>query len=165
MVEYIAGGIDEVIYARLDAHEDLLEGIERVVQERNITTGIVMSITGALARARLSGFPNPGPLEWTSVEVREIPGPMEASGHGIIGVRADRSSYIHVHLVVTNGIETSLGHLERGTIVRSLLPISHFTIVLASVNGLTLRLLEDATAAEQHPERFPLGALYHELVQ
>lgn len=166
MPHHVAGTVKEIIYAHFEPNEDLLKGIKQVVVERNIRTGLVLSITGGLVKARLSYFPHPGPLESTAIDFFEIPGPLEASGHGVIGTKdSDSSPYVHVHLDVTNGDQAIMGHLEEGTLVRSLIPRSHFTIALASVEGVSFALLEDEELAELNPERFPVGALYHELTQ
>lgn len=77
----------------------------------------------------------------------------------------DGSPYVHVHIDVTNGDYAIMGHLEEGTIVRSLYPRSHFTIAMASVEGVALRLLEDDEARRANPDRFPVGVLYHELAE
>lgn len=162
---HVSGAIREIVYAQFDPNEDLLEGIEFIAIQRRIRAGLVLSITGGLVKARLAYFPHPGPLESTSTRTHEIPGPMEATGQGLIGIRHDGSPYVHVHLTVTNGPTSIMGHLEKGTLIRSLLPKSHFTIILASVEGVSLKLLEDHELSERAPERFPVGAVYHELRQ
>jgi predicted DNA-binding protein with PD1-like motif len=139
MPEHVAGKVEEVVYAHFAPGEDLLAGIKQVAVEREIETGVVFSITGALTQARLSSFPTAGPIETTAIDHYVIPGPLEASGHGIIGF--DRSAgepYVHVHLTVANRQETVMGHLEPDTIVRSLLPTSKFTIALGRVEGARL---------------------------
>jgi predicted DNA-binding protein with PD1-like motif len=166
MPKHVAGRLKEVIYAHFEPNEDLMIGIKQVVVERKIRTGLVLSITGGLTKARMSYFPHAGPLETTAIKVFEIPGPLEASGHGVIGMKVkDGSPYVHVHLDVTNGDYAIMGHLEEGTFVRSLYPTSHFTIAMASVEGVSFKLLEDEEARKAHPERFPVGVLYHELAE
>ena len=164
MPKHVAGKLKEIIYAQFEPNEDLMLGIKKVVVERNIKTGLVLSITGGLIKARMSYFPNAGPLEHTAIKIYDIPGPLEASGHGVIGMHVkDGSPYVHVHLDVTNGDHAIMGHLEEGTLVRSLYPISHFTIAMASVEGVNFHLLEDNEMRKKLPERFPVGVLYHEL--
>lgn len=164
MPKHVAGRLKEVIYAHFEPNEDLLVGINQVIVERKIETGLVLSITGGLVKARMSYFPNSGPLEHTSIQMYDIPGPLEASGHGVIGMtEKDGSPYVHIHLDVTNGDHAIMGHLEEGTIVRSLHDRSHFTIAMASVEGVSFKLLEDEEARLKNPERFPVGVLYHEL--
>ena len=164
MAKHVAGRFKEVIYVQFEPFEDLMKGIKQVIVERRIKTGLVLSITGGLVKARMSYFPNAGPLEYTAIKVYDIPGPLEASGHGVIGTtEKDGSPYVHVHLDVTNGNHAIMGHLEEGTIVRSLIPRSHFTIAMASVEGVSFKLCEDKKLSRANPDRFPVGALYHEL--
>jgi predicted DNA-binding protein with PD1-like motif len=146
---HVAGQLNEIVYAHFEPGEDLLAGIKEVAAERGIETGVVFSITGALAQARLSAFPAPGPIETTAIDYYTIPGPLEASGHGIIGF--DRSAgepYVHVHLTVASRQETVMGHLEPDTIVRSLLPTSKFTIAMGSVEGVRLDQFFDEEESE-----------------
>src|ERR1700733_16268166 len=120
MPRHVGGSIKEIIYAQFDPGEDLLEGIRQVAIGRDITTGVVLSITGSVTQARLSWFPTPGPVDETATKVFDIPGPLEVSGHGILGRNAgDGSPYVHVHLAVTTGEHAVMGHLEPGTLVRS----------------------------------------------
>ena len=166
MVKHVAGRLKEVIYAHFEPNEDLMKGIKQVVVERKIETGLVLSITGGLVKARMSYFPHAGPLDSTPIDFYDIPGPLEASGHGVIGMKvSDGSPYVHVHLDVTNGDYAIMGHLEEGTIVRSLYKRSHFTIAMASVEGVAFKLLEDEAARKASPEKFPVGVLYHELAE
>ncbi|MGE0501694.1 MAG: DUF296 domain-containing protein [Rhizobiaceae bacterium] len=165
MPTHVAGNIKEIVFAHFEPNEDLMIGVKKVVVERQIKAGVVMSITGGLAKARLSYFPNAGPLETTAIKFYDIPGPLEASGHGVIGMKEDGSPYVHIHIDVTNGDYAIMGHLEEGTLVRSLYKISHFTIAIASVEGVNFKLLQDEEARKKHPERFPVGVLYHQLSQ
>lgn len=166
MPKHVAGKIKEIIYAHFEPNEDLMIGIKKVVVERKIEAGVVLSITGGLVKARLSYFPNAGPLEHTAIKFYDIPGPLEASGHGVIGMKSkDGSPYVHVHIDVTNGSHAIMGHLEEGTLVRSLYKTSHFTIAMASVEGVNFLMHEDDEMRKKFPERFPVGVLYHELSQ
>lgn len=58
MPKHAAGRLKEVIYAHFEPNEDLMKGIKQVVVERKIETGLVLSITGGLVKARLSYFPH-----------------------------------------------------------------------------------------------------------
>jgi predicted DNA-binding protein with PD1-like motif len=166
MVNHVAGRLKEVIYAQFEPGEDLMKGVKQVIVERQIKVGLVLSITGGLIKARMSYFPHAGPIEHTPIDFYDIPGPLEASGQGIIGMKEkDGSPYVHIHLDVTNGDYKVMGHLEEGTLVRSLYKISHFTIAMASVEGLDFLLKEDEEARKANPGMFPLGVLYHQLVQ
>ncbi len=127
--------------------------------------GLVLNIVGLLVSARLSYFHETNPLESTAVRIWETPGPLEASDFSVIGMEENGNSHLHFHLTVTSGKKTICGHLEKGAIVRSVLSRSYFTILIASIVGYLLKLIWDKEAARQFPERFPLGAPCHKLVQ
>ena len=161
----VAGKITEVIYVRLDKDQDLLAAIMQAAKEHNIKTGMVMDITGSLTRARVQRFPPGGQSEKVRIEVIEVEGPIEATGHGIIGMTQgsggigeykDGEPYVHVHMVITALDGTICGHLMPGTFVRSHLPESHFTIILGKVEGVALTAAFKPTADGK-------GRIYHDL--
>ena len=123
-----------------------------------------MSITGGINEAHLSYFPESGPIESTKVREYHIQGPLEASGHGIIGFNTGGEPYLHVHLTVTNGEGTVCGHLLPGTTVRSIIPRTHFTVMIARFVGAELHYtwFKDAGPWSKF---YPEGAPYHELVK
>lgn len=169
MSKQVVGHLESVIAISLDPGEDLLAAITEAARRNDIKAGVVMSVTGALNSARLQHFKD------GYIEVVDIPGPLEASGHGIIGkVRSpqygdqpvgvhplfDKGPYIHVHMTVTSETETICGHLMPGCTVWSKQPRSHFTVFLSSFSGMTLY-----QAAGGHPSRPEEGfKLYHDLV-
>ena len=174
MVSTVSGKLSEIIFARFEPGEDLRQGLLAVIKQKEIKSGVVLSITGALERAIVQHFRGVGEPS-ISVELIEVPGPLEVSGHGIIGqVEApafgDTSfgvgddfvhgePYLHVHLTATSAKETVCGHLMDGSLVRSIHPTSHFTVVLGRIEGAMVKML-----GEPGPEP---GAfrLSHELVQ
>lgn len=173
---HLAARVPEIIVARLEPNEDLFKGIQQVCRERKIKTGVILSITGALERARLERFQATyaEAADVPHTEVVEIEGPLEASGHGIIGeVYAPEFGdkpfavgkyihgevYMHVHIVVTSAKETICGHLVEGCPVRSKHPISHFTIMIAPLEGVSLRLAMDMEAEKTGFAR----GLFHDL--
>jgi hypothetical protein len=104
----------------------------------------------------------------------DVPGPLEASGHGIIG-RFDASGfeeapvvfgepmahdepYMHVHLTMASAKRTVCGHLLDGTIIRSNYPKSHFTVIIARIEGAMLKMM---VAPGAEPGKIDIG---HELV-
>jgi predicted DNA-binding protein with PD1-like motif len=167
----VDGQMDKVLYARLDPGQDLFKGIQEICLNYEIVTGVVLSITGALEKAVLQRFKKSDPPE-AKMEVIEVPGPLEASGHGTIGrVHAPSlgkepfglgrfvhgEPYIHVHLVVTSGKETICGHLMEGCPVQSKSPISHFTIAIARVKGIQfLQVAEGRGPAQLHHDLIKL---------
>jgi predicted DNA-binding protein with PD1-like motif len=155
----IKGNLGPIIIARLDPHADLLESIYEIARTNNITAGVVMSITGSLEYAVLQKFEE-GTSVNGAVGIVEYEGPMESSGHGVIGVvdapnRGDvpfgaggykhGDPYVHVHLTVTTATTTLCGHLMPGTRVRSHHPISHFTIMVAPIEKAAVKLTIDGT--------------------
>ncbi len=175
MVDVIAKAqMGEVIWAQLDQDADLYDEIMEICKRENIRSGIILNIVGGLRKARLSL-----PVKSTSVEdqpgILELEGMMEAQGVGTIGYSVDgydsstKSGIVyhagepnlHIHLTVTHGGKTIMGHLLQGCLVRSLHPRSHFTIVLAKTPGaqLNFRISEEKTAA------YPKGIPIHDLVQ
>lgn len=161
----VSGKLSELIYVRLDKDQDLLAGIKQAVIEHNIKTGLVIDITGGLTKARLQKFPAIGDSEKTRIGIVELEGPLEATGHGIVGTTRgsggigeykDGEPYVHVHMVVSSAEKTLCGHLMPGTFVRSHLGISHFTIVLAKAEDVSLAAAFQETADGK-------GRIYHDL--
>ena len=173
MVSAVSGRLTEIIFARFEPGEDLRQGLLRVIKEQNVKSGVVLSIAGALEHAVLQHFSEIGEAS-IPIGIIEVQGPLEVSGHGIIGqVEAPGfgdtpfdwegyvhgEPYIHVHLTVTSARETVCGHLMDGTTVRSLHPVSHFTIAIGRVEGAMIKMQGEPGAK---PGSFRMG---HELVQ
>ncbi|MFH1169705.1 MAG: PPC domain-containing DNA-binding protein [Chloroflexota bacterium] len=174
MAKIVSGRLSEIIFARFEAHEDLRQGLISIIKEKDIRSGLVLSITGALERATLQ---RPSAVGRPSIpmELVDVPGPLEASGHGIIGVVeapgfgkkvfglgndfVHGEPYTHVHLTVTSAEQTVCGHLMDGCTIRSNFPASHFTIVLGRVEGALIKMLGEPGDT---PGSFIIG---HELVQ
>lgn len=175
MAYHVAGKIGEIVLARFEPGEDLLLGLRSVIKERGIRTGVILDITGSLLRARLQKFERTGAVEKAPVVAVDVEGPMEASGHGIIGLTRgsgglggyiDGEPYIHAHITVTSAKETICGHLMEGTIVRSHREKSHFTVVLASFDEVLLTLVvERETEVRDEQGRIISGGVYHELTK
>ncbi|WP_238015705.1 DUF296 domain-containing protein [Dactylosporangium sp. AC04546] len=156
-MQTVTGRMGPVILARLEPHGDLLASIYEVARTHQMKAGVILSITGALEHAVLQRFEK-GADNTQKIGVEEIPGPMEASGHGIIGVvdapeRGDvpfgvggyvnGEPYAHVHLTVTTATQTICGHVMPGCRVRSNHPVSHFTIMIAPIEEAALKLTID----------------------
>lgn len=167
MMSEVVGRMGRVYVTRLEPQEDLLQAIRGVVKRSGMKAGVVLSITGAVTKAVLQKFVE----GQQAIGVTAIDGPMEVSGHGIVGWVAapergrepfgvgryvDGEPYVHVHLTVTTPKETLCGHLMEGCLVRSSHAVSHFTIMIAELEGVELRMRSDPA----HP-----GGLHHELVE
>ena len=174
MAATVFGKISEIIFACFEPKEDLRQGLLRVIKENDIKSGVVLSITGALENARIHRFKEVG-SPTIQVELVEVPGPLDASGHGIIGqVEApefgdklfafgehiiDGEPYLHVHITVTSAKETVCGHLLDGTVVRSNFPKSHFTVAIGRIEGAMVKMF---AVPGPGPGDFQIG---HELIQ
>ena len=161
----VVGKLSELIFVRLDKDQDLLQAIKDAAREHDIKTGAVIDITGSVTKARVQKFPGKTHDGNVRIEVVELEGPLEATGHGIIGMTEgsggigeykDGEPYVHVHIVVTSADQTICGHLMPGTFVRSHLPESHFTIILAKAEGVNLK-------AAFKPTPDGKGRIYHDL--
>ncbi|MBI3042632.1 MAG: DNA-binding protein [Betaproteobacteria bacterium] len=146
----ISGAFTEIIFARFEVGEDVRQGLMKVIKDKNIKSGVVLTITGALERARLHRFRGVGSPGITT-ETVEMRGPLEVSGHGIIGQMdapgfgktpfgaegefMHGEPYLHVHLTATSAEQTICGHLMDGAIVRSTHPTSHFTVLIGRIGG------------------------------
>jgi predicted DNA-binding protein with PD1-like motif len=151
MVKQVDAALGRVVFGHLEPDEDLLAAIKTIARTHEMRAGVVMSITGALRCARLQHFERPGQNDGP-IGVVELTDDMEVSGHGIVGVveapgrresfgvggYVDGDVYVHVHLAVTTSSQTLVGHLMPGCLVRSRNPISHFTIVMAEIEGAKL---------------------------
>ena len=161
-----------VIVTRLEPNEDLLLAIQAIVRRHRIKAGVVLSITGGLNKAVIQHFVE----GQKQIGVIALEGPLEASGHGIIGWVAapgqgkepfgvgryvDGEPYVHVHITLTSAHETICGHLMEGTTIRSHHGVSHFTIMVAEVDGAALTMKVDPAGETMWKGR----GVYHELTK
>lgn len=172
----VEGKLESVYYAHLLPGADLFLELKRICAEHKIETGIVMSITGGLEKARFQLLTTEKASTGTP-EVVEFQGPFEASGHGLIGrINAkdlggiykgekEGSTYLHVHVTVTvgsgNDTRTVCGHLMPGCTVRSMHPTSHFVMVIGKVAGVQFTL--DSTPGFS-PAGYPESSTYNRVV-
>lgn len=160
MATTLPGQFQEVILAQFGPDEDLLEGLTDIARKENIRTGVILGILGGLTEATLGYFAQIGNMDETRVEYRHVPGPLECTGHGTIGIEESGEPYVHVHLTVTNGSMTTSGHVKPGCLVRALQERSHFTVPIVRISGVELR---SGWNEERRAAGLP-GASYHELV-
>jgi predicted DNA-binding protein with PD1-like motif len=137
MQSIISGRFGRVVYAHLEPEEDLYNSIVAVAREMGIKTGLVLSVTGALSRARLATAVEPG----GKAQIVELEGQIACHGTGLIGETLDPSTaeqtpYVDVHCTLCNGGPVREGHLLEGSTVYS----GHFTIALAEADGVELEL-------------------------
>jgi predicted DNA-binding protein with PD1-like motif len=152
-LDEIVTTLGRAVITRLKPGADLMQSIKDICARNEIRAGVVLSITGSLEQAVVQKF---APGQHT-VEAVTVPGPIEVSGHGILG-RIDAPEqdkpfsfskyvhgdvYAHVHLTMTSATETICGHAMPGCLIRSHHPISHFSIVIAEVAHVGLGLAFD----------------------
>ncbi|HZY66982.1 MAG TPA: PPC domain-containing DNA-binding protein [Devosia sp.] len=161
----VTGKLSELIFLRLDKGQDLLQAIKDAAVEHDIKAGVVIDITGSLTKARVQKFMSNSHDASARIGVVELEGPLEASGHGIIGTTEgsggigeykDGEPYVHIHVTLTSSETTICGHLMPGTLVRSHLEKTHFTIVLAKAEGVSMKAAFEATPDGK-------GRIYHDL--
>jgi predicted DNA-binding protein with PD1-like motif len=171
MRKLATGRLGRVIFAHLAPGDDIYKAVLEIAQQEGIKAGVILDMTGAASQLRLS-------LPTGVTEAHRPPGMLEVSGlaeimgSGIIGyasedfVSADGhvryqkgEPYLHLHVSATVNGQTYTGHLIEGTLVRSVIPRSHFTMAIAEVEGVELSMLVDTAATDD----YPAGILYHEL--
>lgn len=165
MTTSVSGKLTDLIFVRLDKGQDLLQAIKDAAVEHDIKAGVVIDITGSVTKARVQKFKNTSHDANSRIEVIEIDGPLELTGHGIIGQTEgsggigeykDGEPYVHIHVVVTSADTTICGHLMPGTLVRSHLDKTHFTVVLGKAEGVNLK-------AAFEPTEDGKGRIFHDL--
>jgi predicted DNA-binding protein with PD1-like motif len=164
--------LGRIYFAQLSPGEDLYTAIKGIAVSENIHTGVILSITGALAKTKLSTPRKPEGIS-TPPGVIEFEGTAEATGTGYFGMTEETwespassishiagEPFLHVHLTVSVGGETHMGHLVEGCEVRSLHAKSHFALVLAETEGVDLRF---RNALDEATDAYPQGLPYYEL--
>src|SRR5579871_629926 len=168
MHSVVSAQLGRIVYAHLEPEEDVYLAIQQVIEQEELGTGIILAVTGAVSRARLSC-----PVSVESVESSpgfiEFEGLSEVQGGGYFGRNIDSWSndksqivfeagkpHIHCHMAVANGGETYVGHLIEGCKVRSVHPQSHFAVVLAEAVGVDLTLHCSDFTTEAYPKGIPL---------
>lgn len=150
----LSGKLEEVIYATLEPGEDLLRGLWDICRQNDVKTGVLLDATGAMDKVRVMKISKEPRTDNHGCDYIEIPGPLEVSAHGIIGVgwvpdksvtpppslirsrhdtgfgaagfEGHEAPYFHVHITVTNIYETVCGHLLEGSPVCHRYPGQHY---------------------------------------
>lgn len=85
-MQTMSGKIEEIIYARLDPGVDLLRALWQICKKHNVKTGILLDATGSMERLRMQRFPHEPRRGNSGIDYVSIPGHLEVSAHGIIGM-------------------------------------------------------------------------------
>jgi predicted DNA-binding protein with PD1-like motif len=180
-----SGNIEEIIYARLDPGADLLEALWDICRQKDVKTGVLLDCTGSMESLVVQRWPRVQNTDTLSIDFVTIEGPLEITAHGIIGegveakgkgsskkdlmpvgFEVDGDPYLHIHPVATNSDITVCGHLMRGSIIHGRTEgtdDSHFTVVIAKVEGVRFRgVYEEVEAAGDNYESGL--SFYHDLV-
>lgn len=177
----VKGKIDEIIYAQVGYGEDLLHAIWDVCKENDVKTGVLLDATGCMKNLRVHAIAaEPG--QPAGIHYEDVPGCLEVSAHGIIGmgwvdksIKAEdipgliRSSYdtgfgaagfvehgspyAHIHIVGSSPKRTICGHLIEGSFTAT----QYFELIIAKVSGVLLKAKYDSRG---YPDGYT-----HELVQ
>jgi predicted DNA-binding protein with PD1-like motif len=163
----VSAQLGRIVYAHLEPEEDVLLAIQDVIEQEKLGTGIILAITGAVSRARLS-CPVKAEAVDSSPGFIEFEGLSEVQGGGYFGRNVDSWSndtsqisfeagrpHIHCHMAVANAGTTYVGHLIEGCKVRSVHPQSHFVAVLAEAVGVDLTLHCSDSTTEAYPNGIP----------
>jgi uncharacterized protein len=136
-VEIIGGmQVQEIICVRLDYGEDFHRCIERVVREKDIQSGVILSGIGTFDRATIHHITH---TEFPAVDrFVEMEGPIELCS--VSGIIADYKPHMHCVMAI-RGKELFSGHLEPGCNILYL-----GEVVIAKLSGRTL-------TRERHPQR------------
>jgi len=118
------GRMGRVVMGKLAMDVDLLEGIETLVKQERIRTGVILSGIGALKKAtfrNLKVLPPDLKVEKRHRLYLELEQPMEiVSLTGWIATREDGEPEIHAHFsastVINDQVVTLGGHLTPGTL-------------------------------------------------
>ena len=118
------GRMGRVVMGKLAMDVDLLEGIETLVKQERIRTGVILSGIGALKKAtfrNLKVLPPDLKVEKRHRLYLELEQPMEiVSLTGWIATREDGEPEIHAHFsastVINDQVVTLGGHLTNGVI-------------------------------------------------
>ena len=118
------GKITRIIMGKLKIGVDLLEGIEELVREEKIKTGIILSGIGALQKGVFRNAKTIPPDYKMEDKYRlfvDIDSPLElVSLSGWVATTREGECNIHAHLLATTVINNNIvslgGHLVKGTI-------------------------------------------------
>jgi len=161
----------KVVFAHLEPGEDVLLALYEVIEQQQLSSGVILAITGAVSEGRLS-LPVKAEGVTESPGFMEFTGLSEVQGGGYFGWNSDNwhndksqikfekgRPHIHCHMAVSNAGKSYVGHLIEGCKVRSVYPISHFIAVLAETPGVDLTL----HCSEEKNDQYPHGIPYYNI--
>ena len=127
-----AGG--EILIARVEHGEDLLESLQKLCVENKIRNGVILSGYGTLEYASFFGvqsteYPPPDFYRWKKEEGYEL--------LNFTGVIADYQ--VHAHLTISTEEKAVGGHMERGCKVLTLVEV-----VIMKLENIKLKRMIDS---------------------
>ncbi|MCK1641359.1 hypothetical protein IVA95_28280 [Bradyrhizobium sp. 157] len=84
MRKTLSGKIEEVIYAQ--PGEDHLRALWDICKTHDVKTGLLLDATGTMDTVRVQRFPHEPRSGSAGIDMVQIPGQLEVSAHGIIGM-------------------------------------------------------------------------------
>lgn len=155
------GSSGRVIVARVLPGTDLIEAIEKICKENNVTSASIISCIGALRESAVlnpispDSIPSEKPNATTEGEVRAgygealvIPGPLQIlAAQGTVVTAEDGTLTVHIHAMVVDEKHTVYGgHLPKGKN-----PIDDTAeVTIQEVAGIRMLLKYDPETEEPH---------------
>jgi hypothetical protein len=123
----------EILVARLENGEDVLECLHTLCIEHEIRNGVILSGYGTLSYAAFFGlksteYPPPDFYRWRNEEGYEL--------LNFTGVIADYQ--VHAHMTISTQEQAAGGHLEKGCKVLTLVEV-----VIMKLEGIKLKRMVD----------------------
>jgi predicted DNA-binding protein with PD1-like motif len=137
-----------VLAVRMAPGDDLYGTTLKIVKEKGIKAGVIISVAASLQRATLRNvwqFPNPWPISNECRIFTPIEGPLELlQMSGNITQTEDGEPYLHAHVTISMGRPEATcfgGHLVEGCTI-----FSTCEMVIAEIDNLAfLRLMDKQT--------------------
>jgi uncharacterized protein len=123
----------EILVARVEHGEDLLETLQKLCEENDVRNGVILSGYGTLDRSSFFGvrsteYPPPDFYRWRKEEGLEI--------LNFTGVIADYQ--VHCHITISTEEKAMGGHLEKGSRVLTLAEV-----VIMKLEDIKLKRMVD----------------------
>ena len=126
------GTVKRIVVIRLEAGEDLLEGMEKGVKEKKVLHGSILSVVGSISSYHLHT------VKTTQLPPGRITYSEKGLAYDIIGgIGLILNGRVHAHLSICDHSEVIGGHLHEGTEV-----LTFAMITVAEFDGMELTDLD-----------------------